>query len=135
VGHGVTWAERAQPAPLMLSVLEDQAGLDREVCIFARTWWTWLGGAGLLLEWGLPTRWDHDGTDPEPARPRSQRRWPARLARRCRMDWVSLTPGPSSSLATLRGALADGTLIVGTDSIRLLGAEAGPGPSDEDQAQ
>lgn len=61
VGYGVTWAGRAQPAPLVLSVLEDQAGLDREVAIFERTLWTWLGGAGallllaqaLLLEWGL----------------------------------------------------------------------------------
>jgi hypothetical protein len=30
-------------------VLEDQAGLDRQAAIFERTWWTWLGGAGLLL--------------------------------------------------------------------------------------
>ena len=61
VGYGVTWAGRAQPAPLVLSVLEDQAEVDREVAVFERTLWTWLGGAGallllaqaLLLEWGL----------------------------------------------------------------------------------
>jgi two-component system sensor histidine kinase PhoQ len=61
VGYGVTWAGRAQPAPLVLSVLEDKGELDREVAVFERTLWTWLGGAGvllllaqaLLLEWGL----------------------------------------------------------------------------------
>jgi two-component system sensor histidine kinase PhoQ len=61
VGYGVTWAGRAQAAPLVLSVLEDKAAFDREVAIFERTLWTWLGGAGalllltqaLLLEWGL----------------------------------------------------------------------------------
>jgi two-component system sensor histidine kinase PhoQ len=61
VGYGVSWAGRAQAAPLVLSVLEDKAGFDREVGIFQRTLWTWLGGAAvllllaqtLLLEWGL----------------------------------------------------------------------------------
>ena len=61
LGYGVTWAGRAQAAPLVLSVLEDKAAFDREVAIFERTLWTWLGGAGalllltqaLLLEWGL----------------------------------------------------------------------------------
>jgi len=61
VGYGVTWAGRAQAAPLVLSVLEDKAAFDREVGVFERTLWTWLGGAGallllaqtLLLEWGL----------------------------------------------------------------------------------
>jgi two-component system, OmpR family, sensor histidine kinase PhoQ len=61
VGYGVTWAGRAQAAPLVLSVLEDKADFDREVGIFEHTLWTWLGGAAvllllaqtLLLEWGL----------------------------------------------------------------------------------
>lgn len=61
VGYGVRWAGRAQAAPLVLSVLEDKAELDREVGIFERTLWTWLGGAAVLLllaqtvllEWGL----------------------------------------------------------------------------------
>ena len=61
VGYGVNWAGRAQPAPLVLSVLEDKAGFDREVSVFERTLWAWLGGAAallllsqtLLLEWGL----------------------------------------------------------------------------------
>jgi two-component system, OmpR family, sensor histidine kinase PhoQ len=61
VGYGVTWAGRAQAASLVLSVLEDKAEFDREVGIFERTLWTWLGGAAallllaqtVLLEWGL----------------------------------------------------------------------------------
>lgn len=61
VGYGVNWAGRAQPAPLVLSVLEDKAEFDREISVFERTLWTWLGGAALLLllsqtlllEWGL----------------------------------------------------------------------------------
>lgn len=61
VGYGVRWAGRAQAAPLVLSVLEDKAELDREVAVFERTLWTWLGGAVVLLllaqtallEWGL----------------------------------------------------------------------------------
>jgi len=61
VGYGVTWAGRAQAAPLVLSVLEDKAEFDREISVFGRTLWTWLGGAvlllllsqTLLLEWGL----------------------------------------------------------------------------------
>ena len=61
VGYGVNWAGRAQPAPLVLSVLEDKAEFDREVSVFERTLWAWLGGAAallllsqtLLLEWGL----------------------------------------------------------------------------------
>ncbi|WP_284615144.1 sensor histidine kinase [Aquabacterium humicola] len=61
VGYGVKWAGRTQAAPLVLSVLEDKAELDREVGIFERTLWTWLGGAAVLLllaqtvllEWGL----------------------------------------------------------------------------------
>jgi two-component system, OmpR family, sensor histidine kinase PhoQ len=58
--YGVNWAGRAAAAPLVLSVLEDKAVFDRELHVFARTLWTWLGGAALLLlaaqvfllEWG-----------------------------------------------------------------------------------
>jgi two-component system sensor histidine kinase PhoQ len=61
VGYGVNWAGRTQAAPLVLSVLEDKAELDRELDVFEQTLWTWLGGAvallllsqTLLLEWGL----------------------------------------------------------------------------------
>ena len=61
VGYGVNWAGRTQAAPLVLSVLEDKAEYDREINVFDRTMWTWLGGAALLLllsqavllEWGL----------------------------------------------------------------------------------
>lgn len=59
--YAVNWAGRSQQAPLVLSVLEDKAGFDREVRVFTRTLWAWLGGAGvllllaqlLLLRWGL----------------------------------------------------------------------------------
>ena len=59
--YGVTWADRARPASLVFSVLEDKAAFDREMRVFGRTLWAWLGGAGvlllltqtLLLEWGL----------------------------------------------------------------------------------
>ena len=61
IGYGVNWAGRAQAAPLVLSVLEDKAEFDREISIFERTSWMWLGGAAvllllsqtLLLQWGL----------------------------------------------------------------------------------
>jgi two-component system sensor histidine kinase PhoQ len=61
VSYGVNWAGRSRAAPLVLSVLEDAAEFDREVRVFDRTLWTWLGGAAfllllsqtLLLEWGL----------------------------------------------------------------------------------
>jgi len=61
VGYGVNWAGRAQAAPLVLSVLEDKAGFDREIGVFERTSLAWLGAAALLLllsqmlllEWGL----------------------------------------------------------------------------------
>ena len=61
IGYGVNWSGRAQAAPLVLSVMEDKAEFDREVSVFERTLWTWLGGAAalllvsqtLLLEWGL----------------------------------------------------------------------------------
>ncbi|MEP7295542.1 MAG: ATP-binding protein [Burkholderiales bacterium] len=61
MGYSVTWTERAQTAPLVLSVVEDKAEFDREVTAFRRTLWAWLGGAAvlllvsqtLLLGWGL----------------------------------------------------------------------------------
>lgn len=61
VGYGVNWTERGHTAPLVLSVAEDKAEFDREVGVFQRTLWTWLGGAAvlllasqtLLLGWGL----------------------------------------------------------------------------------
>ena len=49
IGYGVNWAGRAHPVPLVVSVVEDKAELDREVAVFARTLWTWLGGAAVLL--------------------------------------------------------------------------------------
>jgi two-component system, OmpR family, sensor histidine kinase PhoQ len=59
--YGVKWAGGAVAAPLVVSVLEDQAEFDRELGVFERTLWTWLGGAAVLLllsqtvllEWGL----------------------------------------------------------------------------------
>ncbi len=61
VGYGVNWAGQGKPAPLVLSVLEDRAAIDREIAAFDRTLWSWLGGAALLLllsqaallRWGL----------------------------------------------------------------------------------
>jgi two-component system sensor histidine kinase PhoQ len=61
VSYGVNWAAGKSEAPLVLSVVEDRAEFDREIAIFARTLWAWLGGAGvllllaqiLLLQWGL----------------------------------------------------------------------------------
>ncbi len=61
VGTGVSWAGRAGSVPLQLSVFEDKAEFDREIAVFERTSWAWLGGAALLLlaaqtvllRWGL----------------------------------------------------------------------------------
>jgi two-component system sensor histidine kinase PhoQ len=61
VAFGVRWIVGAQATVLQLSVLEDAAAYRREVAAFARTLWTWLGGAGVLLllsqavllQWGL----------------------------------------------------------------------------------
>jgi two-component system sensor histidine kinase PhoQ len=61
VGYGVRWATRSHEVRLVLSVLEDKAQFDREIGVFDRTLWSWLGGAALLLlltqtlllEWGL----------------------------------------------------------------------------------
>jgi len=58
---GVSWAGGAGAVPLVLAVYEDRAEFDREVAVFERTAWAWLGGAGvllllsqaLLLRWGL----------------------------------------------------------------------------------
>jgi two-component system sensor histidine kinase PhoQ len=57
----VSWAGSAGSVPLMLSVFEDKAEFDREIAVFERTSWAWLGGAALLLvlsqtvllRWGL----------------------------------------------------------------------------------
>ena len=59
--YGVKWSDRARPVSLVFSVLEDKAEFEREMSIFRRTLWAWLGGAGLLLllaqtlllRWGL----------------------------------------------------------------------------------
>ena len=61
VGTGVSWAGKAGSVPLVLSVFEDKAAFDREIAVFERTSWAWLGGAALLLltsqtlllRWGL----------------------------------------------------------------------------------
>ncbi|NPC58693.1 ATP-binding protein [Caenimonas soli] len=61
VTYGVKWSDRAQPVSLVFTVLEDKAEFEREMDIFQRTLWAWLGGAGLLLllaqtlllRWGL----------------------------------------------------------------------------------
>jgi len=57
--YGVNWAAGRHQAPLVLTVLEESTGFDREVAVFARTLWAWLGGAGvlLLLAQGLLLRW------------------------------------------------------------------------------
>ena len=49
VSFAVNWAAGSREAPLVLSVLEDSAAFEREIAIFARTMWIWLGGAALLL--------------------------------------------------------------------------------------
>ena len=61
VATGVSWAGSAGAVPLVLSVFEDKAEFDREIAVFERTSWAWLGGAALLLlvsqtvllRWGL----------------------------------------------------------------------------------
>jgi two-component system sensor histidine kinase PhoQ len=61
VSYAVTWKVAARQAPLVLTVLEDRAAFDREVSVFTRTLWRWLGGAAALLllaqlwllRWGL----------------------------------------------------------------------------------
>ena len=61
VSYAVTWKASAREAPLVLTVLEDRAAFDREVGVFTRTLWLWLGGAAALLllaqlwllRWGL----------------------------------------------------------------------------------
>ena len=61
VTTGVSWAGSAGSVPLVLSVFEDKAEFDREIAVFERTSWAWLGGAALLLlasqtvllRWGL----------------------------------------------------------------------------------
>lgn len=59
--YGVKWAGPTVEAPLVLSVLQDKSEFDREIRVFERTLWAWLGGAGalllisqtFLLQWGL----------------------------------------------------------------------------------
>jgi two-component system sensor histidine kinase PhoQ len=59
--YGVRWAGAGGGVPLVLTVLESRATLDRETGAFSRTLWAWLAGAGvllllaqvLLLRWGL----------------------------------------------------------------------------------
>ncbi|HSW15859.1 MAG TPA: ATP-binding protein [Ramlibacter sp.] len=61
VSYGVNWATGGRETPLVLTVTEDSVGFDRELAVFARTLWLWLGGAGVLLllaqlvllRWGL----------------------------------------------------------------------------------
>jgi two-component system sensor histidine kinase PhoQ len=61
IGYSVNWTERARSAPLVISVVEDKAGMDSEVRAFRRTLWAWLGSVAvlllvsqtLLLHWGL----------------------------------------------------------------------------------
>ncbi|MDP3618966.1 MAG: ATP-binding protein [Ramlibacter sp.] len=61
VAYGVRWAGPGVQAPLVVSVLESKAGFDREIRVFQRTMWSWLGAAAallllsqtLLLQWGL----------------------------------------------------------------------------------
>ncbi len=58
--YGVRWAGvGGAGVPLVLSVLESRASLDRESQAFSRTLWGWLAGAGvlLLLAQGLLLRW------------------------------------------------------------------------------
>ena len=49
VATRVSWSGSAGPVPLVLSVFEDKAEFDREIAVFERTSWAWLGGAALLL--------------------------------------------------------------------------------------
>lgn len=59
--YGVKWSDRDRPVSLVFSVLEDKAEFEKEMSVFQRTLWAWLGGAGLLLllaqtlllRWGL----------------------------------------------------------------------------------
>ncbi|MDP3354378.1 MAG: HAMP domain-containing protein, partial [Polaromonas sp.] len=61
VSYAVTWKASAREAPLVLTVLENRAAFDREVGVFTRTLWLWLGAAAALLlmaqlwllRWGL----------------------------------------------------------------------------------
>lgn len=61
VAYGVRWSGAEAPASLVVSVLENKAGFNREIRAFQRTMWSWLGGAAallllsqtILLQWGL----------------------------------------------------------------------------------
>ena len=133
--YGVNWAAGRHEAPLVLTVLEESTAFDREVAIFARTLWAWLGGAGvlLLLAQGLLLRW---GLAPlrrvageiqrveSGAQPRIEGRYPTELAgltdnlnaliqqERVRQGRYKealsfLAHSLKTPLAVLRGALAD----------------------------
>ncbi|TFY96794.1 ATP-binding protein [Ramlibacter rhizophilus] len=47
--YGVRWNGSGADTRLALSVLEDRAAFERELAVFERTLWAWLGGAALLL--------------------------------------------------------------------------------------
>ncbi|MGE4243154.1 ATP-binding protein [Ramlibacter sp.] len=49
VSYAVNWAAGSKQAPLVLSVLQDRAEFEREVAVFSRTLWMWLGGMSVLL--------------------------------------------------------------------------------------
>lgn len=59
--YAVRWTVGKRQAPLVLTALESKAEFDRELRVFERTLWTWLGGAAALLlvalvallQWGL----------------------------------------------------------------------------------
>lgn len=133
--YGVNWAAGRHEAPLVLTVLEESTAFDREVAVFARTLWAWLGGAGvlLLLAQGLLLRW---GLAPlrrvageiqrveSGAQPRIEGRYPTELAgltdnlnaliqqERVRQGRYKealsfLAHSLKTPLAVLRGALAD----------------------------
>ena len=61
VSYAVNWKASARETPLLLTVLEDQSALNRELDAFTRALWLWLGGAAVmlllaqlgLLRWGL----------------------------------------------------------------------------------
>jgi two-component system sensor histidine kinase PhoQ len=49
VSYAVRWATGAHESQLQLTAMEDRAGFDRELAVFARTLWSWLVGAAVLL--------------------------------------------------------------------------------------
>ena len=61
VSYAVTWRASTRTSTLVLTVLEARSAFDREIGMFSRTLWLWLGGATallllaqlLLLRWAL----------------------------------------------------------------------------------